>query len=35
MRGGGLLALVQKHGQPVEAEYRFWGGAVAVVVTRR
>ncbi len=34
MRRGGLLAWIQKRGKPVEAEYRFLGGTVAVVVTR-
>jgi ubiquinone/menaquinone biosynthesis C-methylase UbiE len=33
MRNGGLLAWIQKQGQPLEAEYRFWGGTVAVIVT--
>jgi len=33
MRNGGLLSWIQKRSQPVEAEYRFWGGTVAVVVT--
>jgi ubiquinone/menaquinone biosynthesis C-methylase UbiE len=33
MRQGGLLSWIQKQGQPLEAEYRFWGGSVAVVVT--
>jgi ubiquinone/menaquinone biosynthesis C-methylase UbiE len=34
MRNGGLFAWIQKR-QPIEAEYRFWGGALVVVVTRQ
>lgn len=33
MRNGGLISWIQKRSQPLEAEYRFWGGTVAVVVT--
>lgn len=33
MRSGGLLSWIQKQGQPVSAEYRYWGGTLAVVVT--
>jgi ubiquinone/menaquinone biosynthesis C-methylase UbiE len=33
MRNGGLLAWIRKRSQPLEAEYRFGGGTVAVVVT--
>ncbi len=33
MRNGGLLSWIQKWSQPLEAEYRFWGGTLAVVVT--
>ena len=32
MRNGGLLSWIHKQGQPPEAEYRFWGGSLAVVV---
>lgn len=32
MRKGGLLAWIQKRSQSIEADYRFWGGTVAVVV---
>jgi ubiquinone/menaquinone biosynthesis C-methylase UbiE len=32
MRNGGLLSWIHKQGQPLEAEYRFWGGSLAVVV---
>jgi ubiquinone/menaquinone biosynthesis C-methylase UbiE len=32
MHGGGLLAWIQEQGQPIEAEYRFLGGTVAIVV---
>jgi ubiquinone/menaquinone biosynthesis C-methylase UbiE len=32
MRSGGLLAWVKEQGLPVEAEYRFWGGTIAVVI---
>lgn len=35
MRTGGLLAWIQQRNQPLEAEYRFWGGTVLVVVTRQ
>jgi len=31
MRNGGLLSWIQKRGQPLETEYRFWGGTLAVV----
>jgi len=34
MRSGGLLAWIQKQNQPLEAEYRFWGGNIAIIVTR-
>lgn len=34
MRNGGLLAWIEKRGQPLEAEYRFWGGTVAVVILK-
>lgn len=33
MRSGGLLSWIQKQSQPLEAEYRFWGGTIAVIVT--
>ena len=32
MRNGGLLSWVQKQGQPPEAEYRFWGETMAVII---
>ena len=32
IRAGGLLAWIHKQGQPLVAEYRFWGGTLAVVV---
>ena len=35
MRSGGLLSWIHQQGQPVEAEYLFWGGTLAVVVTRQ
>jgi ubiquinone/menaquinone biosynthesis C-methylase UbiE len=35
MRHGGLLSWIQRQGQPIEAEYRFWGGTIAVIVTRQ
>ncbi len=35
MRSGGLLSWIQKQNQPVEADWRFWGGTIAVVVTRQ
>jgi ubiquinone/menaquinone biosynthesis C-methylase UbiE len=34
MRSGGLLSWIQKRSGVLEAEYRFWGGTMAVVVTR-
>lgn len=33
MHNGGLLSWIEKRGQPLEAEYRFWGGTLAVVVS--
>jgi len=33
MRNGGLISWIYKQGQPLEEEYRFWGGTLAVVVT--
>src|SRR5574341_155096 len=35
MRNGGLHTWIQKWGQPLEAEYSFWGETVAVVVANR
>lgn len=35
MRNGGLHTWIQKWGQPLEAEYPFWGETVAVVVANR
>jgi ubiquinone/menaquinone biosynthesis C-methylase UbiE len=35
MHNGGLISWLYKQGQPLEAEYRFWGGTLAVVVTGR
>jgi hypothetical protein len=32
MRNGGLLSWVQQRSQKIEAEYRFWGGTLAVVI---
>jgi demethylmenaquinone methyltransferase/2-methoxy-6-polyprenyl-1,4-benzoquinol methylase len=32
MHSGGLLGWIRRQGQPVEEEYRYWGGALAVVV---
>ena len=34
MQAGGLLSWIQKRNQWLEAEYRFWGGTLAVVVVR-
>ncbi len=34
MRNGGLLGWMQKRGQPVESEFRYLGGALAIIVTR-
>jgi ubiquinone/menaquinone biosynthesis C-methylase UbiE len=33
MRNGGLLSWIQEQSQPLEAEYRFLAGTVAVIVT--
>ena len=33
MRNGGLLSWIQERSQPLEAEYRYLGGTIAVVVT--
>jgi ubiquinone/menaquinone biosynthesis C-methylase UbiE len=35
MRKGGLHAWMQERSQPPQAEYHFWGGIVALVVTSR
>jgi ubiquinone/menaquinone biosynthesis C-methylase UbiE len=32
MHNGGLLSWINNRSQPVEAEYRFWGGTLSVVV---
>ena len=32
MRNGGLLSWIQKQSQPLEAEYQYWGGTLAVIV---
>lgn len=32
MRNGGLHSWIQKQSQPLEAEYRFWGGALAIAI---
>jgi ubiquinone/menaquinone biosynthesis C-methylase UbiE len=34
MRHGGLHSWIQERGQPLEAEYGYWGGIIAIVVTR-
>jgi len=34
MRHGGLHSWIQERGQPLEAEYGYLGGIIAVVVTR-
>lgn len=34
MQSGGLLGWIQKQGQPPEADYRFWGGSIAVIVVK-
>jgi ubiquinone/menaquinone biosynthesis C-methylase UbiE len=34
MRNGGLLSWMQKQSQPVAADYRYWGGTLAVIVTK-
>jgi hypothetical protein len=34
MRHGGLHAWIRERGQPLEAEYGYWGGFIAIVVTR-
>lgn len=35
MQNGGLRGWIQERGDPVEAEYDYWGGTLAVVVCRR